>query len=536
MVLAACCAFALAALLFYQVEAGRLLQKKIWASSIADEYAHSIERQLNVTISATYTLATLLQNSHGETEHFEQTADEILAYHKGVIRNLQLAPNGVVGRIHPLAGHEKAIGHDLFKDPKRREDALRAVRTRELTLAGPVNLVQGGNGMIARLPVFLGARNQQKERFWGFVSALILTDNLLAASNLSQLDGRGFLYELVKPADDKLMRLAGNASHALDQPVSVRVGVPNGAWQLNIAPREGWLNLPLLALEGLAALAAALLAGKLAATLFRQIALQRELERANATLEQRVRDEVGANRQKEMLLMQQSRMAAMGEMVGNIAHQWRQPLNALNILLANLKDAHEHQELDQETLDELVAHARRLTGRMSDTIEDFRNFFKPMKEKSAFRLRDSLDGTLSLMGASLKGHGITLDLTGGEDAMAYGYANEFSQVLLNLITNAKEAIAGANVKDGKIEVELGNDDKAAWAIVRDNGGGIPEDILPRIFEPYFTTKEKGTGIGLYMSRMIMEHMDGSIAVSNDSRGAVFRLSLPRPRQDAPPTA
>jgi len=148
-------AFAVALLFVYQVESNRLLQRKQFATAITVEYAHAIEQQLHASISATYALAAFLRHNKGDLTDFEQIADEILNYHYEVIQNLQLAPQGVVTRIHPLAGSEKAIGHDLFKDPKRRDDALKAVRQKNLTLSGPFNLVQGGNGVIARLPVFL---------------------------------------------------------------------------------------------------------------------------------------------------------------------------------------------------------------------------------------------------------------------------------------------------------------------------------------------------------------------------------------------
>ncbi|MGD9788339.1 MAG: ATP-binding protein [Sulfuricellaceae bacterium] len=235
---------------------------------------------------------------------------------------------------------------------------------------------------------------------------------------------------------------------------------------------------------------------------------------------------------REQIMIQQSRLAAMGEMIGNIAHQWRQPLNALEILLANLKDAFEYHELDQEAIDHTVLDGHHIIQRMSATIDDFRNFFKPNKEKARFNPRQTLDDTVSILKAGLRNNGITLHIEGDDELACYGYPNEYAQVLLNLLTNAKDAIVARKVPDGTIRLSLTRQDGQAVLTVRDNGGGIPEDILDKIFEPYFTTKEKGTGIGLYMSKTIIENsMGGQIAARNVAGGAEFTVRVPLDGED-----
>jgi len=251
------------------------------------------------------------------------------------------------------------------------------------------------------------------------------------------------------------------------------------------------------------------------------------LKQLNATLDRRVQEEVAKNLDQERLLIQQARLAAMGEMIGNIAHQWRQPLNALGLLLANLKDASDFHELDSATIDDTTTRGQQLIQKMSTTIDDFRNFFKPNKLKEDFSLAGAVGGTLNLIGHSLKNHNISVNLAAGENIRVNGYPNEFSQVLLNVFNNAKDAMLERRIKEGQIEVTLGQDGDTAWIVIGDNAGGIPEEVLPKIFDPYFTTKEKGTGIGLYMSKMIMEHMNGVIEVRNSGSGAEFRLTLPR---------
>ncbi|MFA7243284.1 MAG: PAS domain S-box protein [Sulfuricellaceae bacterium] len=254
--------------------------------------------------------------------------------------------------------------------------------------------------------------------------------------------------------------------------------------------------------------------------------MEEELRRMNETLEQRVQEETAKNMAQERLLIQQSRLAAMGEMIGNIAHQWRQPLNALGLLISNIKDANDYHELDTAMIDEQAAIGRQLIEKMSTTIDDFRNFFKPNKEKQSFLASDGVAEAVKLVSHSFKNNNIeiTVDKNAG-NCCAQGYPNEFAQVVLNALSNAKEAIVGKKIA-GKVRVTEEVTENSVIVSIRDNGGGIPEEIMGKVFDPYFTTKEKGTGIGLYMSKMIMEHMNGNIDIRNIEGGAEVRLTLP----------
>ncbi len=252
-----------------------------------------------------------------------------------------------------------------------------------------------------------------------------------------------------------------------------------------------------------------------------------DLWHLNKSLEQRVRIEVAKNREKDHLLIHQSRLAAMGEMIGNIAHQWRQPLNALGLLLVNIQDACAHYECDQNYLDESVAKGRHLIDRMSSTIDDFRSFFKPDREKMRFSLERAVRDALSVVEASFISSGITVALDIKQDVSVVGFPNEYAQVVLNILGNAKDAILTHKVQNGRVEIAIGQDQAQAYVSIRDNGGGIAEDVLEKIFDPYFTTREKGTGIGLYMSKMIIENnMSGRIDVRNTHDGAEFIVATP----------
>ncbi len=251
------------------------------------------------------------------------------------------------------------------------------------------------------------------------------------------------------------------------------------------------------------------------------------LEKLNARIQSDLEAALTEIRQKDQTLISQSRQAAMGEMINNIAHQWRQPLNALALLLGNLELSYKDKTLNDEYFDKSVVTADMLIQKMSTTIDDFRDFFSPDKLKVPFIPLKKITRTIELVEASYRTNGIRIVVEAGEECTMFGFPNEFSQVLLNLFGNAKEAIVASGVTGGLITITYGKDGNRGFVTVQDNGGGIADDIIDRVFEPYFTTKELGTGIGLYMSKMIIErNMNGAIAVQNAATGCVFSLSVP----------
>ena len=256
-------------------------------------------------------------------------------------------------------------------------------------------------------------------------------------------------------------------------------------------------------------------------------ATQQSLRQLNEHLEQRVQEELAKNREKDHMLIQQSRLAAMGEMVHNIAHQWRQPLNALSLLVRNIKDDYDFQALTPEVMDRSVADAQRLLGRMSTTIDDFRDFFRPEKEMTQFDVSHAVEEAVFIMQGTLKSHGIELVEKLDPGVEAEGFPSQFAQAVLNILANAKEEILARKVAAGRIEIELQRQGETILLRVSDNAGGIAPEILPKIFDPYFTTKDKGSGIGLYMAKTIIEHnMNGSISAANLGDGACFTLTVP----------
>ena len=265
----------------------------------------------------------------------------------------------------------------------------------------------------------------------------------------------------------------------------------------------------------------------------RELALKTEqLEKLNKSLDKRVKEEIAKSRQNERLLIQQSRQAAMGEMIGNIAHQWRQPLNTLGLVLQNIYFSYQVDELDDEFMQKSVEKGKMLITSMSKTIDDFRNFFKPNKLKENFNIAHSIQNAIALIDASYKSHNITLKTDFVSDIEIRGYPGEFSQVILNILSNAKDALLENQKSDKVVTVTTALEKESVVITIEDNAGGIPDNILSKIFDPYFTTKEEGqgTGIGLYMSKMIIEtNMNGRLSVENSAHGARFTIRLPLSR-------
>ena len=253
------------------------------------------------------------------------------------------------------------------------------------------------------------------------------------------------------------------------------------------------------------------------------------LDELNHTLDQRVHDEIDKRKRQEVLLIQQSRLAAMGEMIGAIAHQWRQPLNALSLVLQNIRLQHRSGDLTEESMIRMEEKAARLMTRMSSTIDEFRDFFKPGKHKEQFNLRQSVVSATDIMEAVFKDHRIEVTLHCDEKLELFGIAGELSQVILNLLSNAKDALLSVRQSSPKILIDATRIGNQVHIEVSDNGGGIPSDILDKIFDPYFSTKEegKGTGIGLYMSKMIVESSwHGQLSAVNREGGACFIIEVP----------
>lgn len=240
----------------------------------------------------------------------------------------------------------------------------------------------------------------------------------------------------------------------------------------------------------------------------------KELKELNNYLEIKISKEVTQNRKKDIIMFQQARLASLGEMLNNIAHQWRQPLGSLTMIIQSFQTKMSLGKLSEKFVDEKVDDALLLANNMSNTLDDFKNFFSPDKTKSKFFIKNCIEHSMELSKYLLEKENIKIILVIKEDIEINSFYNELSHVFLNIISNSKDALCSTINKDDRIiKIIVHKYKKNIIINMLDNGGGIQEDIIPKIFEPYYTTKYKsaGTGIGLYMSKQIIEkHMNGTI--------------------------
>jgi signal transduction histidine kinase len=257
----------------------------------------------------------------------------------------------------------------------------------------------------------------------------------------------------------------------------------------------------------------------------------KELSKINETLEARIQIEVDKTREKDAVMMEQSKMVAMGEMIGNIAHQWRQPLSAISSLASSMNVQNQmgllqHADVDKNTA-KIMEHSRYL----SDIINIFRNFLKDDKVAKDAILQDEIETVLNIVGITLKDNNIKLAHNLGEleSIHIHMVVGELSQVIINIINNAKDILLEKEVIAPSISLQLIRIDNKVTITIEDNGGGIPDHVMPKIFEPYFTTKHQsqGTGLGLHMSYKIMtESLGGNLYVQNTDIGAKFFVEVP----------
>jgi DNA-binding response OmpR family regulator len=255
-----------------------------------------------------------------------------------------------------------------------------------------------------------------------------------------------------------------------------------------------------------------------------------ELLKYQHNLEQKIADGVEEIKRKNSMLIQQSKMAAMGEMINIIAHQWKQPLNSLSLLNQNLLISSTTGQLTEDVIESTSSKVTENLTFMSKTIDNFRNFFKPNKSKSSFFIHSCINSTTNILCGEVDKYRISINIH-GDDIKYNTYRSELQQVLLNIISNAKDALIEKDIENPVIDITIDSDSSDEYHIIHieDNAGGIDSEILDNIFDIYFSTKgENGTGIGLYMVKMIIdESIKGKVSVSNGTNGARFAISIPK---------
>ncbi len=249
-----------------------------------------------------------------------------------------------------------------------------------------------------------------------------------------------------------------------------------------------------------------------------------QLQLFNEEMQRLVDEEIRKNLEKQKMLELQERHSQMGEMISMIIHQWKQPLNAIQLIAQVLKIKTENNTCTPEFLLEKLDGIFKQVKFMDQTIYVFQNFFKPAKEKVKFNVYETLESLLELVRYEYEYKHIQIVLEGEKDVIGFGYPNEFTQVILTLMKNAKDAFEEHPLDNMQITLEVRSEKGKACICVRDNAGGIPDDLIDDIFELYVTTKEDGTGLGLNIAKRVIENnMNGRITVQNTEEGAEFRI-------------
>ncbi|MBS4069310.1 PAS domain-containing sensor histidine kinase [Sulfurimonas sp.] len=252
----------------------------------------------------------------------------------------------------------------------------------------------------------------------------------------------------------------------------------------------------------------------------------KELKELNQTLEARVRDEIRKNEEKQRVMFWQSRHASLGQMIANIAHQWRQPLTELSLAMFNIKKAVQNDRV--EDMSKFYDESKNIIKNMSQTIDDFTNFFSPNKVRYYFNISESIRESIGLLESVINDEMITIK-TNFEDIKVLGITNELTQVIINLINNSKDAFIHNSILLREINISTKKESGFAVIEVQDNAGGISKENIEKIFEPYFTTKHKsrGTGLGLFMSKMICEQgLHGTLDVKSKKKTTTFSIKIP----------
>lgn len=247
----------------------------------------------------------------------------------------------------------------------------------------------------------------------------------------------------------------------------------------------------------------------------------------NQKFDIRMQEELEKNRQKDLLLIRHSRFAAIGEMISSMGQQWLQPLNSLSLLIQDVREAREFGEIDDLYIDRFTVESLAQINVMSGIVNDLRKFYQLNSEKCFFSVGDSIEDALSMFSSSLKNHNIQVAFEYRGQHIGYGYPNEFSQVMVILFSNIRDAFVDKNSKKRDLVIKLEESKECVNVEVFENSGGIEPAHIQKIFAPSFSTDSDGSGLDQYIAKMILEKMDGRISVENTSEGSKFHITLPR---------
>jgi len=500
----------LSAGLIWTLEASRLREARALAANLATERAQALQGNLERAFSAAYALGAMVRQGKGRVPEFTETATQMLPFYPGV-GSLQMAAGGTVSDIVPLAGNEKAIGHNLLADPSRNKEAFLARDTGQLTLAGPFSLLQGGLGAAARLPVFLPA-DSGAPYFWGFVVVLLRFPQALEAAHLGLLQERGFLYQLwrMHPDTGQKQLIGSNTVQPLPDPVTAELAVPNATWHLSISPARGWSDPPGLLLKGVLALAFSLLLAGLAKLLL-------DLQTQERLLESRV-----AARTQEL-----QRLSEV------TAHHLQEPARRLASYAERLGTQLAGQSLPADTrlsLDFIGQQARRMKKQLGD-VERYLAADQPRATPALTDPEPVLRGLLAQLQPRIEAvHAqVTLGRLPSVWIDAPRLNDLFEMALDNALQFGQPPLAGT---PRHITIDGQPLDRWVRFCVSDNGPGIDAQYFERLFRVFerLSASSEGTGIGLAIIRHIADSCGGRAWLEAAPGGGV-RVCFELPAQE-----
>lgn len=483
---------------------------------------------------------------HGDIskENFDTVAEALLSYHTDV-RHIALLEDTTIQLIYPFAGNETALGVDLLTVPTQSGTVSRVRETLLPVIAGPLELIQGGKGIIGRLPLFQRPGNtpQNTPQYRGQISVVIDVNAFLHSAGLTQTNEIQLALRGTDGYGSDGDVFFGDPALFQTSSVLLDVSLPSGTWQLAGMPHGGWprefpLTWPIYLVEGL------LLLGWMALALSIRLYLQRhhmknkQLRAMNEELEKRVRERSMDLAEKQAQLAHAGRLASLGEMATAIAHEIGQPLQIIKTSTGIIREDLKNNQMDPEHVNMLVEKIVNSVDRAATIIQHVRNFARaddrPAEERVNI-LRPAKEA-VSLFNAQFREHEIFLE-TFIDDAVPplHVQPHKIQQIIVNLLSNARyavEARAQNNPHFQKaIQLKLSNDPQRQAVVleVTDNGGGMTPEVRNRCMDPFFTTKpmNEGTGLGLSILHGIVKEYHGSIAVESEpGKGATFRITLP----------
>lgn len=544
----------LGSVVYSQLAQRRLLLQRTLVGEVTTAHAGNLQRELDRALSATHELAAVLRQGEGTIADFDRLAQEMIDAYGG-ISSLQLAPDGIVSQVYPLAGNEEALGHHLLQDPNRRADVLAAIGSRQLSLNGPVDLLQGGSGIMGQLPIFL-LDKQGEETFWGLTIVLIRLDKLFADSNLTQLDQNGYVYELSQPnpTGGQPTVVAATDPQPLIDPVTVDIQLPTGSWTLSVMPQIGWGVWPYAGLEYILIWLAAILLGLLTFGLLETPTRPRrevvERTRQLTQVNQELATENTMRRQTEAALIQAKEEAeeanqAKSLFLANMSHELRTPLNAI----LGYSELMAEDAADQELVN-FVADLGKI-HRAGETLLNMINDILDLAKLDAGRVEISIEpihlnsliqDLVTFHQPTLQANHNRLELNLAQDVGAIlTDGAKVQQVLTRLLSNAaKFTQNGIVTVTTRREASAGSGGPQVIVLVADTGIGISPAQQRQLFTPLTqgddssTKRYAGIGLGLAISYRYVQLLGGELTVqSEEGVGSLFTVRIPTglPTQD-----